>query len=339
MATIVEIATRLPGVFCGSMFCQSGGIVYKILQPTYHPPENLMLGFLNAKKESVCIDFMNEEKRIEELFISADAVITDLDETGFLSGIIGQLVKKARNRNPKLIWVKITDFGTGPYEHYQSSEKVINSLGGFSYFHGDKGREPLLGPKGRSYMIVGMYAYLASAAALIETEKTGKGQDVEISGIEVLASMLMGTPNEYDYSGFVWPRGIRSGSYPIGLFKVKDGYVAITTISPEDWKRLAEYLGGRELAEDSRYDSAPKRFERRNELRNIMDAKFANLCKDEVFEQTQKANITSGKVSTVEDLLNCPQLKARGFWLSQQEGRGEICVPNLNNIVKNDRCK
>ncbi len=337
MANIVEIATRLPGVFCGSLFSHSGALVYKIEPSINHIPENLMLRFLNAKKKVVCTDLINERKRIEELFISADAIITDLDETSALTGTIGQLVKEARKRNSRLIWIKITDFGTGPYEHYQSSEKVLNSLGGFSYFHGDKGREPLLGPNGRSYMIVGMYSYLAAAAALIEAERTDKSQDVEISGIEVLASILMGTPNEYDYSGFIVPRGVRSGSFPIGLFKVKDGYVAITTVSNADWKRLAEFLGGAELAQDIRYDSAPKRFERRNEIKSIMDAKFANLCKDEVVNQTQRASVTSGKASTVEDLLNCPQLKSRGFWLSQQEENGEICIPNLHNIVKNDK--
>lgn len=339
MATIVEIATRLPGAFCGSLFCQAGGLVYKIQDPVNLASESLMLRLLNAKKKPAMVDFKNKKKTIEELFISADVVITDLRETGSLGENIGELVKEARNRNPKLIWVNITDFGTGPYENYKSSEKVLNSFGGFAYFQGDRGREPLLGPGGRSYMIIGLYAYLTAAAALIEAERTDQNQDIEISGMEVLASMLMATPNEYDYSGFVWPRGIRSGSYPIGLFQVGDGHVAITTISPDDWKRLAEFIGGKELAEDPRYDSGPKRFERRDEIGKIMDAKFGKMSKDEVFKQTQEASITSGKVSTLEDLLNCPQLNSRGFWLSQEEEGRKIRMPNLNNIIKNEKCK
>lgn len=96
---------------------------------------------------------------------------------------------------------------------------------------------------------------------------------------------------------------------------------------------------GKELAEDPRYDSGPKRFERRDEIGKIMDAKFGKMSKDEVFKQTQEASITSGKVSTLEDLLNCPQLNSRGFWLSQEEEGRKIRMPNLNNIIKNEKCK
>jgi crotonobetainyl-CoA:carnitine CoA-transferase CaiB-like acyl-CoA transferase len=330
MANIVEIASRLPGVFCGSLFSHTGSQVFKMRNSLNHTPENLMVKCLNAKKETVYSDFINDNKRTEELFISADAVITDLDEAKDLKSTICELIKEARNRNPKLVWIDITDFGTGPYEHYQSSEKVLNAVGGFSYFHGDVRREPLLGPKGRSYMIVGMYSYLAAVAAIIGAKRTNKGHDLELSGVEVLAGMLMAIPNQYNYSGFITPRGERFGSSPLGLFKVKDGYVAITTVSSEEWKRLAEHLGGRVLAQDTRYDSPPKRFERRKELERMMEEKWVDMCKDEVVKVTQEASVSSAKSSTVEDLLNCPQLKSRGFWLSQHEESGEICIPNLS---------
>jgi benzylsuccinate CoA-transferase BbsF subunit len=94
-----------------------------------------------------------------------------------------------------------------------------------------------------------------------------------------------------------------------------DRWVTIAVTSDEQWQKLAEIVGGPELASDPRFATAAGRLQHQDELDTLISAWTASREAYPIAEQLQKAGVPASPVLRGPDLLQDPHYKARGTFV------------------------
>ena len=165
----------------------------------------------------------------------------------------------------------------------------------------------------------------ALMAALHHREKTGKGQYIDLSQYESIISTTGTAVLEYSTLGRVQPRmGNRSyhaapqGLYPCASIiledRTQDRWCAISVPGDEEWRSLCGAIGHPELASDERYATFEARKANDDDLDAIISAWTSDQQAEQVFKSMQEAGVPAGVVQNGKDLLEDPQLAARGHY-------------------------
>src|SRR5450631_4211711 len=175
-----------------------------------------------------------------------------------------------------------------------------------------------------------MYAYSSILAALLQRQKTGRGQRLDISMLESLVEW-MGYPLYYAYEGAAPPP--RTGAshatiYPYGPFPTGDGKTVMLGLQNErEWLAFCDKVLLRpELATDPRYVSNSRRSAAREELRRTIVDVFSALSLDAVVRRLDDAQIANAQVNAMQDVWAHPQLKARNRWREIASPAGPIAA-------------
>ncbi len=173
-----------------------------------------------------------------------------------------------------------------------------------------------------------MYAYSNILAALLQRQRTGRGQHLDISMLESLVEW-MSYPLYYAFAGA--PPPPRSGAshatiYPYGPFLAGDGKTVMLGLQNErEWTVFCDkVLRQPELAADARYSSNSRRSAARDELRRVIGDVFAQLTAAEVVERLDEAQIANARVNDMHDVWDHAQLRARQRWRDVETPAGTI---------------
>jgi crotonobetainyl-CoA:carnitine CoA-transferase CaiB-like acyl-CoA transferase len=163
-----------------------------------------------------------------------------------------------------------------------------------------------------------MYAYSSILAALLQRQRTGRGQHLDISMLESLVEW-MNYPLYYAFEGA--PPPSRTGAshatiYPYGPFPAGDGKTVMLGLQNErEWAVFCKtVLQQPDLADDARFSTNSKRSAARQELRAIIVDVFSNLTAEQVVDRLDQAQIANAQVNDMHAVWQHPQLKARQRW-------------------------
>lgn len=342
------------GQFCGKILADLGADVIKVEPPEGDParrtgpfidddpdPEkSLYWSAYNTSKRSITLDLQKEKDRNRFLRLAVRAKFLlesfppgHLEKLGLSFEILNRL-------NPSLILVSITPFGqTGPYAHFQDSDLINMGLGGQMALCGDRDRAPLRFTAEQSYPLGGMYGALAALAAHFYREKTGLGQHIDVSIQESIFQTSRSTRIYWDIQKFLEQReGPRMGRGVINfrnLWPCKDGVVCwrIFVANLGKWTgALFNWMNEEGLAADlsqvpwEDLDMATLSQQDINRFEVPIQAFFLNHTKEELFRESLKRGFVLFPLSTVKDLYDNEQLKARAFWK-------EVSYPSLGRTI------
>lgn len=329
---IVELAERVCGEYCGKLIADFGAEVIKVERPGGAPTRSMgpfrdgdpgpersaLFAYLNTNKKSVVLDpeKTGDRAKLERLLDRADALIDDHAKPLYLQ-------QELSERFPRLVHCLITPFGQGAPEEYQQARSlnVINA-GGWAY-HSPSETPPEKPPlKGAGRFLpdyeAGIDAALCTLSSLLRQRRTGQGQAIDISEVEVqvnradtvLGRMLAGEqePSKartaYDMGG------------PATSFACADGFLYIFMTTKAHWKGLIKLMGtpewASELPEDwLEFGCTPDRVA-------LFREHFALWAKDQhkhlVSVEGQKLGVTIVPVNSAADLPDNEQLQHRGFF-------------------------
>ena len=328
--TVVSLEHAIAAPFCSRQLADLGARVIKVERPGVgdfargydERVDGLSSHFVwaNRSKLSVTLDLKAGEAEdvLERLLGDADIFIQNLAPGA--AARLGLSFEALHGRFPKLIVCDISGYGEGgPYITKKAYDLLIQSESGFlstTGFPGDEG----VAKAGCSIadIAAGMYAYTNILSALLLRERTGQGSHIDISMLESLVEW-MGYPLYYSYKGANPPA--RAGAshatiYPYGPFPAGDGQLVMLGLQNErEWGSFCELvLLSPELVDDPRFNSNPKRSERRDELRAIICEAFLGLTATEVIHRLDAAKIANARVNEMQDVWKHPQLSARGRW-------------------------
>ncbi|HEY2104475.1 MAG TPA: CoA transferase, partial [Candidatus Binataceae bacterium] len=265
----------------------------------------------NHGKRSVCIDV----KRPPGAAVAAELIGgCDVFVENFSPGVLakyGLTYPALKARNSRLIMCSISGFGQdGPNAHKPANDIIALAMAGTLHLIGYPDRPPAIPAVNVADMTAGSHALAAVCGALFRRERTGMGQYIDISMVECMASWNDGGYLFYQASeGRLNPT--RMGSdfpavAPMGIFKARDGYVAITILY-DQWELFTRIIGRPELGADPRYDTLPRRLERRAEVNGIVEDWLQSFpTRDEPLAILERNHILSAPVYDVPQAMTSP---------------------------------
>lgn len=285
--------------------------------------------WVNRSKESLTLDVKHPEAQalLKRLILEqADIVIQNLAPGA--ASRLGLGYEELSALKPEIILCDISGYGNdGPYRDKKAYDLLIQSESGFLSVTGTEAEPSKAGPS-IADIAAGMYAYSSILAALLQRQKTGRGQHLDISMLESLVEW-MNYPLYYAMNGATPPR--RTGAshatiYPYGPFPVGDGNTVMLGLQNErEWLAFCDkVLLQPALAKEERFSSNSRRSAARDELRQIIVDAFAPLTVEQVVERLEHAQIANARVNDMQAVWEHPQLKARKRWRSVNTAKGLI---------------
>lgn len=336
--TVISIEQAVAAPFATRQLADLGARVIKVERPgvgdfaRYYDTTVKGLSshfvWLNRSKESLTLNLKHPTAReiLRKLLARADVFIQNL-----APGAIDRLgfgVPTLRERFPKLIVCSISGYGLdGPYRDKKAYDLLIQAESGLLSITGTVDAPSKVGIAVAD-IAAGMYAFTGVLTALYMRERTGQGAFVEVSMLEALGEW-MGYPMYYTFYGGKAPArtGARHATIaPYGPFTTGDGSAVLIGIQNErEWERFCQnVLQKPELATDPRFHSNAKRVKHREVLEEMVQEVFRTLTTKELEERLEREQIAYGRMRTVEEFIEHPQLKARGRWRTVGSEVGEL---------------
>jgi len=330
--TVVTLEHAIAAPFCTRQLADLGARVIKVERPgsgdfarSYDSRvRGLASHFVwtNRSKESLTLDLKHAEAApiLARLLARADVLVQNLAPGA--AARMGLSHEALAAAHPRLVVCDISGYGDdaerpGPYRDKKAYDLLIQSESGFVSITGSAD-EPAKAGCSIADIAAGMYAYSSILAALLEREKSGRGQRIDISMLESMVEW-MSYPLYYAFDGAAPPQ--RTGAahatiYPYGPFPAGDGRVVMLGLQNErEWQVFCERVLERaELASDPRFASNAARTAAREALRAIIVETFAGLTAEQVTARLDRAQIANARVNTMAEVWAHPQLRARARW-------------------------
>ena len=218
--------------------------------------------------------------------------------------------------NPSLVMAHVTGFGqSGPMSSLPGFGTIAESMSGFAQRNGAADGPPMLPPFGLADTVTGITTALAIMTALWERRASGTGQEIDVSIIEPLLTVLEPQIIEHDQLGRVAHRvGNRSTvNAPRNLYRSRDGrWLALSTSTQSTADRLILLIGRPDVAAAPWFASAAERAAHADQLDGIVGGWVAGLDHQEVLAACRSAGVPISTVYDVRDIVADPQYAALG---------------------------
>lgn len=269
--------------------------------------------WLNRGKESIVLDFSNEEELalLRNMISQADVLIQNLGPGAAERAGFGW--QAMRELNPRLITCDITGYGeTGPYAGNRAYDLLVQAETGICSVTGTPEAPGRIGVSACD-IGTGMYAHAAILEALLERSQTGQGSAIHVSLFDSMSDWMSVPLLHYDCAGTVWPRvGLSHPTIaPYGAFSVKDGKQILVGVQNDgEWKRFATGVLQRpDLLEQEEFASNGNRVINRAALDGIVSQVMSTLPLDEANARMITAKVAYASVNTVAELSTHPHLR------------------------------
>lgn len=293
---------------------------------------------LNRGKKSITLDLASELGK--EIFLKlvekVDVVVENfVPGTMERLGLGYQVVKK---RNPRIVYAAISGFGqTGPEAQKPALDITVQARGGIMSLTGEPGGPPVRPGASFGDIIAGLFACIAILAALIDRNKNGEGQLVDISMLDCQVAVLENAFERYFATGEV-PRalGTRHPIFtPFQVFETKDGYIALAIVGHQ-WPLFCATIDCLELIDDPRFETGELRTQNYSFLEPVLTRALKARTTREWLEEFEKVEIPCSPVNTIDKVAADPQVLAREMIVEIfQPGVGKVNV--INTPVKLSR--
>jgi formyl-CoA transferase len=285
-------------------------------------------GFMiyNRYKKSLTLDLQTEKGRevYKELIKHTDVVVENLAPKAV--DRLGLGYDTLQKINPRLIYAAMSGFGRleefkGVYSERPAFDPVIQAMSGITDQIGEEGGPPPYGFPGLADLYASIVAAYSIMLALFMREKTGEGQFIDSSMYDNLVALNAMGIMTYSFTGQILTRG-RSMTFqsPAGVYRDRDGnYVALLVANEPLWLKFCKAIDREDLIENPKTVTGSARFENKDFFQPIVQEWMAARTKEEIVDTLLKNGIPVGPVQSIEDLMNCPHLKARKMFIEVED--------------------
>jgi crotonobetainyl-CoA:carnitine CoA-transferase CaiB-like acyl-CoA transferase len=320
--TVLDLTRVLSGPYCTMHLADMGARVIKIEQPGrgddtrgFGPPflqgESTYFLSVNRNKESVTLDFKHSEGRalLDRLIAQSDVVVEN-----FRPGALAKLgldYATLADRHPRLIYCSISGFGqTGPRSTEAGYDAMIQAEGGLMSLTGDGDGPPYRLGVAIADLVSGILAANGITLALLARERTGRGQQVDISLLDSVATLLTYQAGIYFATGTPPPRlGNRHPTIaPYEVFAASDGDFVLAVANDDLWRRFCQVA---DIEPDDRFATNPQRVQRYDELRPLVADRLGRRTRQDWLTRLGAAGVPCGLVRDLGELFADPQVAAR----------------------------
>ena len=331
---VIDLTRILAGPFCTMLLADMGADVIKVENPNggdavrtqgiiKHGMSWYFAQF-NRNKMSVTLDLYSEsgKEKLSRLLSKADVLVEN-----FRPGVLAKMgfdEHRLNAINPELIVGSVNGYGSiGPYVDRPSFDFIAQAMSGFMSLTGEIGGEPMRAAPPIADLIAGLYCAFGVVTALMARHRSGEGQNVEASLNNSLISLMAFLSAEYFATGNVPERSGNNHAIvaPYGMFKAKDGAIAVAPSNAIYVKRFLNAIGLRNLLQMEKFSSNSSRMKNRPELLNIIDNVTKTQTVNYWIKVINHAGCPCGRVMTLEEVFADPQIRATEMVLDVDHGQ------------------
>ena len=280
---------------------------------------------LNRNKKSVALN-LKDEKGLAvfyDLVRKADVVISN-----FGVGVPERLkidYATLKEINPRIISCCVTGFGSdGPNAKRPAFDQVAQATGGGMSITGTDPEHPVRSGIPIGDLGGGMFAVMGILSALMERERSGQGQHVDISMVDCQVSMLNYMATMYFLSGDE-PHPIGNSHFvhvPYNTFHTSDGFIVIAVITDNFWHNLKQVVDCPEF-EDPKYDGQPGRWEDREMINRRLNEILGENTSEYWLAQLEEKRIPCAPVNRFSQALSDEQVLHRNMVIDLKHPNGK----------------
>lgn len=333
---VLDFTTMMAGPYCTRLLADLGAEVVKIEGPggdemrSREPLKDgcsRYFGHLNAGKRSVVLDLKDERAR-DAIWRLAER--TDVVVEAFRPGVmrrLGLAYGKFAELNPRLVYCSISGYGqSGPEGEKPAYAPMVHASSGYDLTL--QGYDPdAARPTATTVFVAdamgGLYAASAIQTALFQRERTGRGQQLDVTLMETMLNLLM-------YEVQVAQQPVRSLRPRYRALRTLDGFVVALPINARNFRNLCAGIGRPELAEDARFHEPATRLSNWDALMDEVERWTAVRTAAQCEELLLAADVPASRYRTVKDALADPHLALRGTFSEVSDRAGPFrvtCMP------------
>ena len=340
---VIDLTRVVAGPYCTMMLGDMGAEVLKIEEPQHGDDSRGWGPFidgwgsfflaLNRSKKSVALDLKSARgaEALRRLIATADVLIENfrpgsLRELGFGYEQVAEL-------NGRLVYCSIAGYGqTGPHAHLPGYDAVIQGEAGIMDMTGFPDGAPTRVGVAITDYLAGLYAVQGILLAILDRERSGRGQLVDIALFDAMLS-VMRLPLSFLLATGADPLRVGNDHLSIAPYeplRAKDGLLIVAVANPRLWVRFCDAIERPDLRSDPRFATNTDRVAHRNELKGELETQLQRFSVDELTARLQAADVPCGRVRTMREAIEHPQVEARDLLLSQVHaalGRVQTLAP------------
>ena len=323
---VLDLSHALAGPHCSTLLADFGAQVIKLETPgagdiarAWGVPlpggENSYFVGLHRNKQGVSIDLKTDEGKalFFRLAEKADVLLEN-----FRPGALEKLglgYEAVRARNPGIVFCSVSGFGQdGPYRDRAALDLIVQAESGMISVTGEPGSHGSRCGVSVADLTAGMYAAFGILLALRVKERTGEGQRVDVSMLEGQMSLLNVMISAYLADGEIpQPMGTAyKALLPYQTFRTQTRDIALAVGSQKLWKVFCPLIGRPDLIDDPRFATNAHRIRHRAKLIDIIQQVLLTRSYEQWEATFLEAGVPVGAINNVAQLLEHPQVKARG---------------------------
>jgi crotonobetainyl-CoA:carnitine CoA-transferase CaiB-like acyl-CoA transferase len=320
--TVLDLTRVRAGPTCARQLADWGANVIKIEappdseEPMGGPRDGSDFQNLHRNKRSMTLNLKAPEglAAFKRLVKKSDVLIENFRPN--VKKRLGIDYKTLRKINPRLVYASISGFGQdGPYVDRPGFDQIAQGMGGLMSITGLPGQGPLRVGIPVADLTAGLFAALGILVALLERDKSGKGQAIETSLLQAQIFMLDFQASRYLVEGEVAQQAGNNHptTIPTGAFKTRDGYINIATTGGKMWERFCRTLGADAFLERLEYRTAEARSKNRDALNAEIEAHLQSRGSAEWVEHFNKAGVPCGPIYAIDQVFADPQVRHLGI--------------------------
>ena len=323
---VLELANYIAGPYCGMVLADYGAEVIKVENPhggdfsrlTSPFVQGESAGFmaLNRNKKSVALDL--KAPRGREIFLDLVGTADVLVEN-FRPGTMADLrlaYPLLAEVNPRLIYSAATGFGqTGPYSQRAALDLIVQGMSGLMSITGEPGRPPVKVGVPVADLAAALFGASAILAALYVRDRTGEGQEIDVSLFESAIALQAWETSGYFATGQV-PERLGSGhrvSAPYQALRTADGYITVGATTPRNWSAFCTAMGLDHLEHDERFAVLSGRRAHFQELAALIEEVTTTAPSERWYRLLEEAGVPCGVLNTLDQVLTDEHVQERGF--------------------------
>ena len=313
---VLDLTRVLAGPYCGTLIADMGATVIKVENPIGGDDSRSMGPFINGNsvyyanfnrsKLGCTLNLKTSEGKeiFKELVKKADIIIENY-RPGTMEKL-GLGYDELKKVNPAIIYGAVSGFGhTGPLSKRAGYDIIGQAMGGLMSTTGWPG-----GPATRSGtplgdVLGGLNLAIGILAALVNREKTGLGEKVDVALVDSVASAMENITMIYQATGRIPQRiGNRyESTYPYDSFPANDGDVIIAAGNNKLFSILCEIMEQPELKNDSRFLDVKSRVANHDDLFEIVSTWTKKYSVEEIDKKLNDAGCPASIVNTIDRLV------------------------------------
>src|SRR5712692_4987343 len=316
-----------------------GAEVIKVERPDVESSQAPLSRFvMNSNKKSITLDLKSTAGHSTLLDLARHC---DVFIENFSPGVIERLgldYATVSAVNPRIIYAQVKGYASdSPYADFPCFEPAAQAFGGSTSFTGQPDGPPIKPGPDLADNGTGLMTAMGIIAALYQRQHTGRGQHIQVAMTDHISTFIRihygypieqnaATPRPGNWVPFT--RKIAPAeAYPCKPFGPND-WLFMHVSSNEQWHRLLDGVGHPELKDDPRFATPVTRGAHRHETNQVVIDWLRDKTKLEAMEKFCRAGVPCGAVRDTLEVLNDPDLRRRGIFVTVQDhDRGEVTIP------------